>query len=380
MSLSLRILLPIPPGGMGPEYICLSLARHMQSEQMSVQVVLPRWRGLHVPPFVRPAIPRLLNIIPYDRIRQRAVRRTERAFLECLDSSGVAYLWSNVSLDSAYDLKRRGISVVREKYNCHKATAFRILEEAYDRAGLAPAHGLTPAAIDKEREELDLADYVFAPSPMLAASLLENGIPARKIIDSSYGWDPDRIFGQDQLLPRSTGITVLCAGTVCIRKGTHLLLKAWGRARIQGRLVLAGPIDPVFRARFADLLDSPDVSSIGFVRQMGSLYRSADVFAFPSLEEGGPLVTYEALASGLPTVVSPMGAGRAVRDGREGFVIDPYDIDGWVNALRQLAQDKELRENLGQAGRQRSEAFIWERVGASRRESLLTRFGTAGLC
>jgi len=307
-------------------------------------------------------------------MRRRAIEVTERSFLKRVRPGEIAFLWSEVSLATAHELKRRGISVVREKTNCHKASAFRILEDAYERVGLRPSHGLTPALIAKEREELDLADYVFASSPAQALTLTENGVPPDKVIDTSYGWDPVRLAGGSHSTRAGAGITVLFAGSVSIRKGAHLLLEAWVRSRIPGRLILAGPVDPVFADKFADLLNRRDVLDLGFVRKIGPLYRSADIFAFPSLEEGGPLVTYEAAASGLPSVVSPMGAGRPVRNGKEGLVIEPYDVDGWVCALQSLAGSAELRRTMGAAARVRAAEFTWERVAAGRRKSLLDRY------
>ena len=53
---------------------------------------------------------------------------------------------------------------------------------------------------------------------------------------------------------------------------------------------------------------------------------SADVFVFPSLFEGSAVVTYEALAAGLPSVVTP-SAGSVVRDGVEGFIVPRGEID-----------------------------------------------------
>ena len=55
---------------------------------------------------------------------------------------------------------------------------------------------------------------------------------------------------------------------------------------------------------------------------------SADVFAFPSLFEGSAVVTYEALACGLPSIVTP-SAGSVVRDGIEGFLVPTSSITPW---------------------------------------------------
>jgi glycosyltransferase involved in cell wall biosynthesis len=262
---------------------------------------------------------------------------------------------------------------VREKFNCHKATARTILDDAYGRLGLPPAHTLTDASIAKEREELELADFVFSPSPLCAASLRDNGVPEAKIIPSSYGYDPARVQGTGRSLGPGGGITVAFVGALCVRKGAHLLLRAWARAGIRGRLLLAGGIEPAIAAHCADLLNRADVRHLGHVADIGRVYRSADMLAFPSLEETGPLVTYEAMSCGLPVLVSPMGGGAVVRPGEDGIVRDPFDEEAWVDALRELAEKPDERERWGAAARMRVADFTWGHVGARRREALLER-------
>ncbi|MGE3109789.1 MAG: glycosyltransferase family 4 protein [Phycisphaerales bacterium] len=125
-------------------------------------------------------------------------------------------------------------------------------------------------------------------------------------------------------------------------------------------------------------MNREDVIVAPFSGDVGRAYRSADVFAFPSLEEGGPLVVYEAMGHGLASLVSPMGAGRGVRDGVEGMVMDPYAVDEWAAALSRMERDEELRKEMGRVGRERAMEFTWERVGAQRREEVVKRLGRAG--
>ena len=86
---------------------------------------------------------------------------------------------------------------------------------------------------------------------------------------------------------------------------------------------MAGQLEPTIKSKCADVLRRDDVIILDYVQNVGAVYRSADVFAFPSLEEGDPLVTYEACGCGLPIITTPMGAGRVVRHNREGFVDRP---------------------------------------------------------
>ena len=131
--------------------------------------------------------------------------------------------------------------------------------------------------------------------------------------------------GSEKLLAPSEGITAVFVGGICVRKGAHLLLDYWAQSGVKGRLVMAGQLEPAIKEKCANLLSRDDVIVRDYIPNVGALYRSADVFAFPSLEEGGPQVTYEACGCGLPVITTPMGAGRIVRHDREGFVIDPYD-------------------------------------------------------
>ena len=138
--------------------------------------------------------------------------------------------------------------------------------------------------------------------------------------------------------------------------------------------MIAGQIQPEIASCRADCLNRPDVVCLGHVADVGAVYRSADVFAFPSLEEAGPLVSYEAMACGLPMLVSPMGAGAVVRHQQDGYVLDPYHGQEWIDALRRLAADADLRRQFGEAAARRAEQFTWDRVGRARRELLLETF------
>jgi glycosyltransferase involved in cell wall biosynthesis len=268
-----------------------------------------------------------------------------------------------------------GVPIVREKINCARATAKRILDAAYAKLGEKPNHGITESSIAHEERQLKFVDAIFCPSPLVAESVGEIGVAPSKQLLTSYGFCPERIQTTQRLLDPIDGPTFVFIGTVCVRKGAHLILNAWTKSGIKGRLVLAGNVESVIASRCAANLNRPDVLLLNYVSDVGALINSADVFVFPSLEEGAPLVTYEAAAGGLAAIVSPMGASQIIRNGMEGLVIDPYDTDGWINAMRELAVNESLRNRYRAAARQRSLEFTWPKVGAKRRELLNAFFG-----
>ena len=79
---------------------------------------------------------------------------------------------------------------------------------------------------------------------------------------------------------------------------------------------------------------------------------------------------YEACGAGLPVITTGMGAGRFVRDGQEGFVLDPYDALRWVEAIRSLAGDLALRRTMSEAAAGRAEHFVWAEVATQRRQQI----------
>jgi glycosyltransferase involved in cell wall biosynthesis len=83
---------------------------------------------------------------------------------------------------------------------------------------------------------------------------------------------------------------------------------------------------------------------------------------FPSIEEGSALVTYEALASGLPVVATP-NAGSVVQDGVQGFIVEAQNPPALGTRLDQLRADACLRRAMGAAARRLAEGFPWAGYG-----------------
>ena len=159
---------------------------------------------------------------------------------------------------------------------------------------------------------------------------------------------------------RGDACTFLFAGGITQRKGIKYLLEAWRRVRRPGwRLQLLGalPRDPGPLVPYLDEVEP--LGRIGHA-EMPARMAAADVFVFPSLFEGSAVVTYEALACGLPSVVTP-GAGSVVRDGVDGFVVPPADVEALAERMERLGADPALRESMAVAARLRAEAFDWPR-------------------
>jgi glycosyltransferase involved in cell wall biosynthesis len=375
---------PVHSSGQAITHICLSLLEGMAGDGLEVEAWFPSSSPEGRRAFTRDGAPRWIQglALRLDPQGGWLRRRAERRFLGSLRPRSVAWLWPGVPVDVYREARGRGALVVAERINCHRATSRRLLDEAFARANLPPAHGITGEAAREETEKLRLSDGVFVPSPWVADSMVAAGIPEDRLLRTSYGWDPARMSAGGPGLPPSGAPTALFVGRGGLRKGLNLLLRAWERAGGPGRLAVVGRIDPELDALCAAQLARPDVLRVPFTTAVGPVYRSAQAFLFPTIEEGSPLVLYEAMAAGLACVVSPMAAGEVGRHGKDCLVVDPWDEDGWVAAIRSVLGDAALRERLGREAKSRVADYTWEKVARRRRamiEGIWTRaFGGGG--
>lgn len=159
---------------------------------------------------------------------------------------------------------------------------------------------------------------------------------------------------------------VLSVGAIQRRKNTARLVDAFARTKPGWRLVLAGSSGYGAGETLAAIEKSGragDIEVTGYVstRQLDRLYRTASIFAFPSLDEGFGIPVLEAMSHRLPVLVSTHPVFREVC-GEAALFADPADTDSLSSALQQLMDDSNLRGELADKGQRRSEAFTWERA------------------
>jgi alpha-maltose-1-phosphate synthase len=285
------------------------------------------------------------------RIAEHLCDRRIARLLRALDPAPmIVHGFEGGCLATLREARRRGIATVLDVPSSHE----------YAQAVISKEGGLTASARVTEwiRSERTFADVLLAPSELVERCLLENGVPPSRIERLPYGVHLDEFPPVETRDGRA--FRALFVGGMLQHKGVVYLLEAWRRLALpKAELVLIGGISK----RGRKLLRPYD----GMARCLGQLthvetrtwFGRSDVFVFPSLTEGSALVTYEALASGLPVVTTP-NSGSVVRDGIDGLIVPPCDIDGIGDALRLLYENPDLRNNLGASGRQLVESnYTW---------------------
>jgi len=135
------------------------------------------------------------------------------------------------------------------------------------------------------------------------------------------------------------------------------------KAGIPHRLVLAGSkwnrAEEVYLAA-SKTRYSADITFLGFVEgaDLPSLYRGADLFAFPSLFEGFGMPILEAMACGTPVVCSNLSSMPEVA-GDAALMFDPYREQDIADKMERIITDEAVRKRCVQKGLERSKKFSW---------------------
>lgn len=163
---------------------------------------------------------------------------------------------------------------------------------------------------------------------------------------------------------------ILYAGRLHPQKGLDTLLRAFAlllrQSPVRGltlRLVGEGPASRELREFAGGLGIADRVDFAGRHDDVGPFFQQADVFVLPSHAEGLSNALLEAMASGLPVVVSDIPGNRdVIRDGCNGLLSRPGDAPPLAAALSRALRDQGLRASLGEAARD----TVWRRYSIER--------------
>jgi glycosyltransferase involved in cell wall biosynthesis len=313
---------------------------------------------------------------PFNKILSAGLihRLAEYRFLNSLRKTDIAYLWPGSSLWLYRRVKAKGCRIVTEMINTMQSTSKMILDREYNALNIPFNHTISQQDAEKDIEAAKLSDFIFSPSPGVSDSIISAGIEESKILASSYGLKKQEILNHQRNGDGGAKLTLLFVGQICVRKGIHLLLDAWTNAHVDGKLRIVGRISPEISDLFDKYLKGcTTIEHVPYVNDLKPIYKGADIFILPSLEEGSPLVTYLALGAAMPIIASPMGAGGVITDGKEGAIVDPHDREQLIGAIQALFNSPRLRKEMSLAAGEKAEQYTWDKVAARRKKLLLEK-------
>lgn len=283
------------------------------------------------------------------------------------DSFDALHGWNNMCLRCLRQAKQHGAVTVVERASTHPNVQRRLVEEEYERHGVDKSFA-SERTIRRMNKELRETDIIFVPSQFVYDSFLNEGFDDADLRLIPFGVDTETFHP-----PRDESVRTgrqdehfraVFVGQVSFRKGIQYLLPAWQRADIEGELLIAGQVSDIAEDFVKEYRDDHTIRFEGWVEDIPNLYREADAFVFPSIEEGSALVSYEAMASGLPSIVTP-NVGSLVENKKHGRIIESGSIDAITDALEQFASNPDLRNRYGTSARRKAESYTWEKYEES---------------
>lgn len=331
---------------------------------------------------------RTLGVGPYKIFSNLPARYYYPVKMKALDRVAVRVLrkgadlfhgWSGSSLRSLLYCRERGIVSFMENPAPHFRYSDEIMAADYDALGIRwkkdperfPGYfGFGP---DYLQGEYEAARYLILESEFTRDTFLARGFPAGKLVLLPRGVDTVRFRPPDRP-PADRPFRVVFSGPIGVRKGGRHLLDAWSKLKLRdAELIMLGSVHDdlrtfVERSAAAD----PTIRLEGFVKDVVRFYQESSVFVLPSLSEGSAKVTYEAMACGLPVIVTP-NAGSVARDREDGFLVPPRDSEALQEKILKLYEDRGMRETMGRSARKRIETFTWD----AHRKQLLAAYEAA---
>ncbi len=216
------------------------------------------------------------------------------------------------------------------------------------------------------------ADGVFVQTPSERDAVIGIGVPELRVTLQGLGVDANECTGGNRVATRrvwgiaDSEVIVGHLANNSVEKGTVDLLQAaetlW-RSGTACRIVLAGPEMPNFHRYWQTFAFKENVVRLGTLseNQKRDFYAGIDLFALPSRSDSFGLVLLEAWANAKPVVAYRAGGpADLVRNTIDGLLPACGDIPALANDLKMLILDAPLREQMGEAGRQRvPHSFAW---------------------
>lgn len=291
-------------------------------------------------------------------------RRYDRWVASQLKEGPTTFIgWSGQCRASLERARELGMTTIVERGSAHIEVQRDLLAAEFERAGLRPVlpH---PAVVEAELAEYESADFIQVPSNFARRSFLERGIDPEKILVNAYGVELGAFTPPER---EPAGFRILFCGRASVQKGIgHLLAGFAALDAPDAELWIQGAVEPDAE-HYRSRCDDARVKWLGHRPQheLPSVYREAHAFCLPSIQDGFALVVPQAMASGLPVVVtSSNGAADMVREGVDGHIIPPGDAGAIAQALKGLYTDRERRRTMAAAAVERVRAgWSWNAYG-----------------
>ncbi|MFB3905139.1 MAG: glycosyltransferase family 4 protein [Acidobacteriota bacterium] len=254
---------------------------------------------------------------------------------------------------------RIGAKVLLEQSAAHPEFASKILAEEYERWGVPPRHRTFIRPTGEMEFDIARADYVLTNSPFVADTVRPH-VKNPNCIEMVYtGADLSRFRPAVERVDST--FRVLFVGSLSTFKGVMYLLRAFKNLRLpNAELIMVGnyhvDCPPEVRKSTTEFHHIPHVP----YSEMPQYFSQASVFVCPYIAEGCARTVLEAMAAGLPCIVTH-NSGSVLTHGVDGLLVPARDEESLAEQLLLLYRHPDLGVSLGRAARRKALASLsWE--------------------
>jgi len=358
-----------------------ALAKHLRAEGVDVtlftrpgknpeafpgHVVMVKYQSYRVGPHGK-VLDRTINYPTFSSLMGRMVaERVRGGDIDVVDAQGLSALGygreraKDPSLEAPLVMNPQGMEE-------HHVRGFKAL-------ALGPLKRLS-------KEAAQLADCVIATDEATKGDvprLLEVDAAKVQVIPNGVDLEELRALTPEDAMPFAFEVLpwmstrrplFVSVGRIETYKGFADSLEAFKRAspslpRSWGWLVVGeGPLRQSLQVAASGMKDHIQFTGRVGEQTLHALYAGSDVFLHPTRFEGSSLVTLEAMAHGLPVIATRAGGiPDKVKDGENGFLVDPGDVEALSAAIVKIANSPGEIERMGQGSIQLLEPFLWPRI------------------
>jgi len=291
-----------------------------------------------------------------------------------LSDRSILFAYDTGALEVLEWCRARGIKSVLNQMDPNRIEVELVREEEQRWPDWAlEAVQVSEEYVIRREREWALADRVLVNSEFCRGSLIQQGVPAEKlvVVPLCYEAEPGEGVGEMgdgrwkmEGDPSSGPLRVLFLGQVILRKGIQYLIAA--ARQLERENIHFDVVGPVGISRSAMATAPRNVTFHGRAGrdQTVDWYRRSHLFVLPTLSDGFAITQLEAMAHGVPVIATPC-CGEVVSHGVDGFVVPPRDAGALAQTFQRYLSEPALLPEQRRAALEKSRQFTLGRLAAN---------------
>lgn len=275
---------------------------------------------------------------------------------------------SSFSLEAIRVANSYGVFTMVDHGSSHQEFERRIQAEESELLGIKQSNILTPDwVIEKEQHEFLESNAVMVLSEFAKRTMVSNGIKEEKIFVNNCGVNLNSFFPKKK---KDNVFRIIQCGAIHQGKGVQYLIKAFYELNLPNSELwfIGGGLANTNLKPIIKKYQRDNIKFLGSFPQnkLVDLYAQGTVFVLPSISDGFGMVVPQAMACGLPVIVSEnVGASDLVDNSENGFVIPIRDVESLKEKITYFFENSGEVENMGRYARNKIEKdeYTWSGYG-----------------